>query len=227
MANLYQWYLYEDNKIIRARGRVTHHPILTDSMDITTTEVKELELLDDIVILRTLNTEYFCKYDELDITKNETFNLIKGLENKVKIYSTQEKINKKCENNTILLTFANYCEYYFKDIMAKVDDSSIKFWTNVHVGMFQDSYIISDEQWKVQLRYFPHEGHLEFYDWSVNGMEVYLVNEGDDVLYLTTPYGIIKLEPSEIKKAENGSVEKIEDIPTLSKADLYPAQMLL
>ena len=92
-----------------------------------------------------------------------------------------------------------------------------------HVGMMHDSVIISDDMMLHDLRYFPSDGHMRFYDWSPNGKTVYVENTGDRVVYVTTSMGVFSIEPKERKSFIKENINQDIDKDALPDYDLYGA----
>lgn len=54
--------------------------------------------------------------------------------------------------------------------------------------------MINTEDYKIDLRYFPHYQNIEFYSEDTDGCPWYIENIGDVVIFARTSAGTIKLE---------------------------------
>lgn len=213
---------------IRAVGNVVGHYRFEDSEWIHTSDIEEIDVDEESseVIICTRNTRFFCKIDSWDFEEQDLYvDVFPNYE----YYKNKYKVEKEdpIEPGKVLLSISNYDSYYFHDIFYKEDESSekMKFHTWPHVGMFQDSFLIHNEDFcTFDIRYFPHPGNIEFYAEHTNGKPFFIENVGTEVLYAQTSVGIIKLEPGERKEviAENTEKEKM----FLSGGDLYPATVI-
>lgn len=221
-ANLYNWYLSpkEDGTWI-AHGNVTKHPRITDSCYINTTEVQDIELQKDAVMIYTRNTRYTCKFDNCDWEKEGSYVKIPGLESLKGQYQKKETID--IPDHSILLRLSNGQEYYYDGAWVREHGKTEKLQMFPHVGMMRDSVIVSDEMMLHDLRYFPSDGHMRFYDWVPNGKDVYIENTGDSLVYVTTPEGVFSIEPEESKLIAKENVNSDIDKDSLPDCDLYGA----
>ena len=104
------------------------------------------------------------------------------------------------------------------------DDTKIEYRSWPHVGTFQDSYLINTEDYKVDLRYFPHYQNIEFYSEDTDGCPWFIENIGDIVIFARTSAGTIKLEPGDRKEVTEKNAE--DETPILPGGDLYPAGII-
>ncbi len=226
---LHYWYVEEceiEGEIHRiGHGVVTGHKEIEDSIDIHTSKVQAIHIDEDAeeLVLTTKNSVYHCPLEYCRFKKQDVYpNVIPDYE------ALKEKYIDKIEYPSIeagqvLLVLANYCGYYFHSLWYVPKDSAdgkrLGYSGWPHVGMFQDSYLISSEG--IDLRYFPHYQNIEFYSEETDGCPLYIENIGDSVIYARTSAGTIKLEPGERKEVIKENAEK--KTPTLPNGDLYPA----
>ena len=231
-VRLFNWYLSEAEHLgvpyIRCNGNVVNHHRFWNSQWIWTSDIHEIDVQEEIgeIIITTRNTRYHNKIDSWDW--NEQDKHPDAFPN-YQYFREKYKVEKEdpIEPGKVLLSISNYDSYYFHDIFYKEDETSekMKFHTWPHVGMFQDSFLIHNEDFCIfDIRYFPHPGNIEFYSEQTNGKPFFIENVGTEVLYANTSVGIIKLEPGERKEVivENAEKEKI----FLRGGDLYPATII-
>ena len=115
------------------------------------------------------------------------------------------------EPGKVLLVLANFCDYYFHSLYYVPKDTEdgkcLEFSGWPHVGTFQDSYLINTEDYKVDLRYFPHYQNIEFYSEDTDGCPWFIENIGDVVIFARTSAGTIKLEPGDRKEVTEKNAE--------------------
>lgn len=127
-----------------------------------------------------------------------------------------------------LLVLADFCEFYFHSLYyvpayAAVQEP-VSYRGKPHIGMFQDSYLISTGDYSVDIRYFPHFRNIEFYSENTARLPFYLENIGEVTLYARTSAGTIKLDPGERRQVLPENAEP--EAPVLPGGDLYPAEIL-
>ncbi len=229
---LHYWYVREHGKsedqLFRlGHGIVTGHDRLPDSIEIHTSPIEDMCFDEEAgeLILKTRNSLYHCPLEYCLFEKQDEYpDIIPDYHNfKTKYYG---KIKyPSIEPGRILLVLANFCEYYFHSVyyvpIGEKDVKPLKYKGFTHVGTFQDSYLINVDGTKIDLRYFPHVGSIEFYMEQTNGCPWFMENIGDTVLYAKTQLGTIKLEPGERKEVSLKNVEIA--VPKLPEGDLYPA----
>ncbi len=211
-------------------GIVTGHKKLEDSMFIHTSVIQAIHLDEEAgeLVMTTKNSVYhcpleYCDYDEQD--KNP------------ELIPDYKKIKKKYKDaiqfpsakpGQVLLVLANFCNYYFHSLYYvpkdSVDKNPLEYEAWPHVGMFQDSYLVSTNEAPIDIRYFPHYQNIEFYSECTDGKPFFIENIGDITLYAQTRKGTIKLEPGDRKKVEKASAE--HETPVLPGGDLYPAGII-
>ena len=246
MPNLFEWYLQKiegqegKEDWIAAWGRVTQSEKFPDTYHIHTSKVLGWEILEDVVKIKTHNSEYFARIDECFYNEGDTAELMPELKEKIETLPIKEK--EVIEKGTVLLTFSNAREYYFEDARVHLLDEGLAedvetITTSIpmspHIGTFHDSCIING--WlsglvtgrELEFKYFPKIGRLDFYSWHAGNYEVFVENTGDADIYLQIPsIGTIKLLPGERKKVAKDVTEKKDDLPLFDDGELYPAQIL-
>ena len=206
---LHYWYIDENDddggKILYGHGIVTGHQKLSDSIKIRTSQVKKITVDEeaDELILNTQNSVYHCPLSYCRFKKQDKYpDVIPGYKKLKKKY--QDTIEyPSIESGNVLLVLANFCDYYFHSLYYVPEDSKdgkqLDFTGSPHIGTFQDSYLICTEDYKIDLRYFPHYQNIEFYSEETKGCPLYLQNIGDVTLYAKTSAGVIRLEPGDKK----------------------------
>ena len=225
---LHYWYIerYDENTLM-AHGVVTGHPKLTDTMNIHTSAVAgvEIDRSKEEAVITTRNTVYRCPLAYCKFSKQDEYPDIipdyKALKEKYEGKLTYPEI----EQGKVLLVLSDHDEYYFHSLCVRDENGSVmKFSAHPHVGMVQDSFLISADHSRIDIRYFPHPQNIEFYEDETNGMPLYAENIGTSVIYIKRYDMTFKLYPGERKElsAENAS----DNAPPLPDGDLYPAVML-
>lgn len=231
---LHYWYIgeHEINGEMNcfAHGIVTGHKKLSDSMDMHTSAVEGIHIDEEEgeLILTTKNSVYHCPLEYCRFRKQDKYpDIIPEYE------SIKEKYKDKIaypsiEAGKVLLVLSNFCNYYFHSLcyIPKVskDGKRLEYTGWPHVGMFQDSYLINTEDYKIDLRYFPHFQNIEFYSESTDDCPWFIENIGDVVIFAKTSVGTIKLEPGDRKEVKKENAEA--DEPILPGGDLYPAGII-
>ena len=232
--SLHYWYVdecsEEGEKYLSAHGRVSGHDRLPDSMFINSSAVKSISINEETeeAIIRTENSIYHCPLEYCRFAKQDAApELIPDYESIKEKYGTGIKY-PSIEPGKVLLVLANFSDYYFHSIYYVSPEDKEKKpheyegWP--HVGMFQDSYLISVYDADIELRYFPHFQNIEFYMEETDGKPFFIENVGDVVLFAKTSKGTIRLEPGERKEVKKENSE--DKPPVLPKGDLYPAGIM-
>ncbi len=240
VTRLYRWHIEEhkdalgDTKL-KLHGSVTGHRKFRDSTRIHTSKLLEYRIDWEKAELyaRTRSTEYHCFLEHWDYDRQEKTQVYgeqgeKLLEclaeyNKVKSLFYDRYPDPEIQPGKVLLVLANYEEYYFHSLyyVWKEGEKRSGFVGCPHVGNYQDSYLINTEDYRIDLRYFPHEGNVEFYVEETDECPWYIENIGTATLYARTSKGVLKLLPGARKEVcrENAETEP----PVLHDGDLYPA----
>lgn len=228
---LYNWYVksYERDEeyFYIGKGVVTGHERIPDTNRMSTSNVKAIytDLEHGEVILMTMNNVYHCPLEYCCWVKQDKFSdLIPEYDLAKKKF--QNRKDPSIGPGKVLLVLSDYDEYYFHSLYykEKEEGESCHYYGNAHIGMFQDSYLITAEEAGIDLRYFPHFKNIEFYSEDTEGRPLFLENIGRSVLYVRTSKGLIKLAPGERKEVCKDNSE--EDEPVLPQGDLYPAEII-
>ena len=240
VTRLYRWHIEEHRDSngetkVKLHGSVTGHGKFRDSTRIHTSRLLEyfVDWEQGELYARTRNTEYYCLLEHWDFDRQETTQVYgtqgeKLLEylpeyDKIKNLYYDRYPDPEIEPGKVLLVLANYDEYYFHSLyyVWKEGAKRSRYIGYPHVGTFQDSYLITTEDCRIDLRYFPHEGNVEFYVEKTDGCPWFIENIGTKTLYAQTSKGVLKLQPGERKEVctENAEIKS----PVLHNGDLYPA----
>ena len=231
---LHYWYVDEyekDGETIRmGHGIVTGHMKLPDALDMHTSAVQGIHIDDaaNEMILTTRNSVYHCPLAYCRYKKQDEYpDIIPEYERLKEKY--KDSIDyPSIEPGKVLLVLANFCDYYFHSLYYVPKDSEdgkcLEFSGWPHVGTFQDSYLINTEDYRVDLRYFPHYQNIEFYSEDTDDCPWYIENIGDVVIFAKTSEGTIKLEPGDRKEITKENAE--DEAPILPGGDLYPAGII-
>lgn len=240
ITRLYRWYIEEHRdcageKKLELHGCVTGHRKFKDSTRIHTSRLLEYWVNWDYgeLYARTRSTEYHCFLEHWDFDRQENTQVYGGQGDNLRSYLPEyDKIktlyydrypDPEIEPGKVLLVLANYEEYYFHSLyyVWKEGKKRSCYVGCPHVGTFQDSYLIDTEDYRIDLRYFPHEGNVEFYVEETDECPWYIENIGTSTLYARTSKGVLKLLPGERKEVCRKNAEK--EVPVLHDGDLYPA----
>ena len=225
-VTLRNWYVKqaEDGSLL-AKGNVTGHNRLPDSLHIHTSPVQDItvDFEKEEALIKTENTLYHCPLAYCRFGRQDDHpDLVPDYE-KIKEKFGEARQNPVIEEDKVLLVLSNFDEYYFHRLYCKKTgaEDEVNYTAFPHIGTVQDSYLIEAVQDDISLRYFPHMGNIEFYVMATGEMPLYIENIGDITLYVKTRYGLIRFDAGERKKvcAENAT----EEIP-LPGGDLYSAR---
>ena len=231
---LHYWYIdehEEDGKTMQiGHGVVTGHKRLPDSNFIHTSPIQAMHLDEESgeLILTTKNSVYHCPLEYCRYRKQDRFpDIIPDYDDLKRKY--KDKISyPEIEKGKVLLVLADFCEYYFHSLCYVPENSEsgkrLDYVGSSHIGTFQDSYLITTEDWEIDLRYFPHYQNIEFYGMDTQDHPLYLENIGGRVLYAQTCAGTIKLEPGDRKEVKEENAESEDTV--LPDGDLYPAGVI-
>lgn len=231
-AQLHYWYVdkmrQNGKEYVLAHGIVSGHKRLTDTMFIHTSEIQSITINKNIeeLIIATRNTEYYCpleycKWEQQDKNADliPEYNWIK------KHYRNKLDI-PKIDEDKVLLTLSNFDKYYYHSAYCKLssEQEPVSFRAYPHIGMHQDSFTIFGDGFLIKLSYFPHPKNIQFYCESTAKMPLFIENIGNEVLYVDTHSGLIKLVPGERKEVKVENVEQEEQ--SLPSCDLYPVEII-
>lgn len=213
---------------VLAHGNVSGHKRLIDTMHIHTSEIQSITINKNTeeLIIATRNTEYYCpleycKWEQQD----ENADLIPEY-NWIKKHYRNKLDIPEIDEDKVLLTLSNFDKYYYHSAYCKLssEQESVSFRAYPHIGMLQDSFTISGDGSLIKLSYFPHPKNIQFYCESTAEMPLFVENIGNEVLYVDTHSGLIKLVPGERKEVKVENIEQEEQ--SLSLRDLYPAEII-
>ncbi len=231
---LHYWYVgeHENNgeMVLVGHGIVTGHKKIEDAIDVHTSAVKTVYVDEEAgeLILTTKKSIYHCPLEYCNFKKQDGYpNIIPNYDDIKEKY--QDAIEyPSIEPGKVLLVLANFCDYYFHSLYYVPKDSEdgkkLEFTGSPHIGMIQDSYLINTKDHRIDLRYFPHYGNIEFYSENTNKCPLFIENIGDMVIYARTSAGTIKLEPGDRKEVIKENAE--DETPILPGGDLYPAGII-
>lgn len=233
MIHLYQWFLEKhenaDGQVFFvACGNVTGHPDIMDTTYISTSPMVGYEILEasEEIVIHTKNSNYYCSMTECDFDVEETYEALPEWAELSEKYRNEEKLYEVPEQSA-LIVYSDHREYFFEYAAVNMNGELIPLAMMVQEGTIQESVVISGDGTKIEgyidIGYFPHYKHMEYYSCYVGGMDIYIENAGDSTIYSTFDIGVIKLEPGERKLVSKDNIELRENIPELHKGALYPA----
>lgn len=228
---LYDWYIDEhdgeNGTVLIGHGVVTGHPRIMDATGMHTSAIQAVfaDFDKGEINVTTLNNVYHlpmeqCRWKAQDKAPHliPDYELMKERYQGKIIYPT-------IEPGKVLLVLSNSSRYYFHSLHyvpeGSKDGKPEEYHGYAHVGTFQDSYLISTDDYEIDLRYFPHYQNIEFYSEITADRPLFLENVGDAVLYAKTSVGIIRLDPGDRKEVKKENADT--DPPVLPGGDLYPA----
>lgn len=219
---LHNWHISIDGDAKFLHGIVSGHRKIKDTVYIHTTPVQNVCYTDaEELLCHTQNSIYHCPLNSCNFEEQDLYDIqdiipdYEELKKKFNIPAKPPEINP----DTVLVIFSNFCESFFQGFYCIKDGKYLDYTAHMHIGTFQDSFLIMTNDDSIDIRYFPHTNNLEFYLTETDNMPFYIENNGDIDLYFSTSYGVIKLAPEERKLVCSQNCEK-EHI-TLSNADYY------
>lgn len=225
-CRLYYWYI-DDEGI--GHGVVTGHTRIADSMQIHTSMISDIIMLeeDQMLILFTRNSVYYCPLSYCRFEKQDMYlSVIPDYEN-IKLKYAGKIKEPMIEVGNVLLVLSNFNKYYFHSLYYEKETCTgkVEYDAYPHIGTFQDSFLIIGENGEFDIRYFPHFQNIAFYLESTNGKPFYIENIGDVTIYCKTSCGLIRLDSGERKMVCIENAEK-EGKVRLPEGDLYPAKII-
>ena len=228
---LHFWYLDErevDGKpCIFGNGVVSGHKHIPDAVKMCTSAVQSVSVDEKAgeLVMTTQNSAFHCPLAYCRFRKQDLYpNLIPDYARLKAIY--QGKIDyPSIEAGKVLLVLANFCEYYFHSLYYVPEGADyvepLDYIGYPHTGISQDSYLISTQDYEIDLRYFPHFQNISFYMEDTATHPLFVENIGDVPLYVETHAGTIRLDPGDRKEVSEKNAEIAP--PVLPSGDLYPA----
>lgn len=245
IPRLYYWSV----RLGRAHGIVNGHPKQPDTTYIHTSLIREIEIDDEHgeAVITTDNRIYRAEL------RSCAFGLQAEYANELPRYEElRERYYQPCpegygsgypynvmtvfpeiEQGKVLLVISDFDKYYFHSLCVKnKKGETLKYSAHSNIGMFQDSFIISTEDYLcaesdncyIDLRYFPHYGNIEFYEAETCGMPLYAENIGTSTIFIRLEGMMFTLNAGERKELCRENSEPI--IKGLPDGDLYPAKTL-
>lgn len=232
MVHLYQWFLKKHEKadgqvFFIAGGNVTGHPEIMDTTYINTSPMVGYEILEgsEEIVIHTRNSNYYCSMADCDFEVADTYEAIPEWVQLSEQYKDAEKLYEVPEQSA-LIVYSDHCEYFFEYAAVKMKEELVPLSMMVQEGTVQESVVINGDgtvmEGYVDIAYFPHYRHMEYYSCYIGGVDIYIENAGDNTIYSTFDIGVIKLEPGERKLVSKDNVENRENVPELHKGTLYP-----
>lgn len=232
MIHLYQWFLEKhenaDGQVFFvACGNVAGHPSIMDTTYIHTSPMVGYEILEssEEIVIHTRNSNYYCGMADFDFDAAETYEAIPEWEELSEGYKNVEKLYDVPEQSA-LIVYSDHREYFFEYAAVRMKEEPIILPMTVQLGTMQESVVISGDdtpmEGYIDMGYYPHYRHMEYYSCYVGGVDVYIENAGDNTIYSTFDIGVIKLEPGQRKLVSKDNIENRENVPELHKGVLYP-----
>ena len=233
---VYNWYIGErisshtGEEYDVLRGNVWGNDKFIDSDMLTSSRIRDIEYDYDrqLCIVTTQNTVYYCPMEYCNVEKQERKYPGRIRDEKFdKILDiVKDRKEPMIEDGNILITVSTFDHYYFHDLYYRKhgEEEPVRFEAYAHIGMVQDSYLITSWENSLDFRYFPHPYAISFYSFENAEVPVYLENIGLDSICAVTPVGVIKLEPGDRKLVVEENAE--QDPPVIMQGDLYPAVFL-
>ena len=232
MIRLYQWFLKKHEKtdgqvFFVACGNVTGHSGIMDTTYIHTSPMVGYEILEgsEEILIHTRNSNYYCGMADFDFEAAETYEAIPEWEELSQPYRNAMK-SYEVPDQSALIVYSDHCEYFFDYAAVRMKGELIELSMTVQVGTMQESVVINGDdtpmEGYIDIGYYPHYRHMEYYSCYIGGVDIYIENAGDNTIYSTFDIGVIKLEPGQRKLVSKDNIESRENIPELHKGTLYP-----
>lgn len=227
MPGLYDWYLDSDEGIALAHGTVYGHPKskLPDGTFIHTSWIQEMAAEEEGLALTTYSgSRYFLRSEEVglicgedaashpertrDIGKEtasvlEQFGIDGGfLEGCLQARREADAKHRGEEERLVdpgELLLATIGTGVIRSLFRAADGTLISVKPLIHVGMFQDSVLLTDwEGGKVDFRYFPMGRGMEPYHISDGLQTIKVRNLGERAVYFGQPGREVVCPPGEV-----------------------------
>ena len=221
---LHYWHISNEWEASIAHGVVTGHPRISDASRMHTSPIASIETdaEKEELLVTTYNTLYHCPLNSCYFKRQDDFPDILPDYEKLKEKYYKEVPDPEIEQGKVLLVLSDFDNYYFHSLCVKDEKGEkIHCTSHPHAGMFQDSYLINTDDHRIDLRYFPHFGNIEFYETETDGMPLYAENIGSSVIFIKDRGMTFSLKPGERKELTEKNAE--QDVPDLPDGDLYPA----
>lgn len=140
------------------------------------------------VLITTNNTTYHCPFSYCDFQKQEEEPEWIPEYTWLREHYQRTAYEPVADDGEVLLVLSNFDDYYFHSLYYKEEGEEKQkgYRRYAHVGMFQDSFLISVEDTGIDLRYFLHFQNIEFYAQDTEGKRFFVENVGNAVLYVRT-----------------------------------------
>lgn len=221
---LHYWYISSEGTKAIGHGVVTGHPNLPDTTRTHTSPILSTEIDTELeeAVLTTANTVYRCPLSYCRFKKQADYPAMLPDFDALREKYEDKLQDPEIEQGKVLLVLSDFDDYYFHSLCVKDDKGEkLNYSGWAHVGMFQDSYLIEADDYRIDLRYFPHFGNIEFYETETDGMPLYAENIGSSVIYIRLRGMTFSLKSGERKElTKKNAEEKVKDLPD---GDLYPA----
>lgn len=213
-----------------------------------TTHVQNVQIDGDALIIKTRNSKYRAAYEDHNTQINDEKRLaelfgISGIDpdaammaaQRIKSLSQEAELRHirelagKFEGDGTIFEFAAGEEHYIRGYLTrKGRKTRSRMDYDLHVGMFQDSVLLSfsympgEMYYDFDFRFFPYKGNrIEFYDWADPYEPVYFYNSGIEAIEADTPNGQFLLPAGEtVLISKENTDHQIED-PIAPAVDRY------
>lgn len=238
-VRLFGWYIDKaesENGIFWYTSGITlGHPKLLDSHPMNhSSEIVNIQIDESLeeACIETRNTIYHAPLAECDYSKESTYEYLPELKKYREIYEPKQN-QYEMEDESVLLVFSDHDYYYFRYGAILQEGQKKKLKISPHIGTFQDSVLVYPENefmcGGVDIRYFPHPGHIDFYGLDYpDECRLFVENRGDRDFYIDySRDSRICLLPGERKLFDKSSATPKNEGPSLMGGDLYPAGIIL
>ena len=205
---------------IYVNGIVFGHHRLQDGEDIHTSEIEKIYMYDEneYVVATHSGSLYHLLVDEMNPEKKEnnkeTLGTLKALKGVEKTEQLDTEIKRFEEKQKVVGLFMNTAKENMEDdglylimehmhvVKAVLKSNNVyrELHSSVHVGMFQDSVLVTDwEEGEVDFRFFPNL-MMEPYHWSDGLNCIYIHNIGKNNILFKGTNQIIDCKTNEVTK---------------------------
>lgn len=219
MTKLHQWYIDEhvgfneekEEVVYQAHGIVTGHNRLRDNSNIHTTAIKEVNISEEqeMVILQTKNTVYYCDLKECDYSRQSTSLYIPDFYKYAAIYGKESEKEYEVEDNSVLLVSSDKEMDFWKRAFYKHHGKLQKLTTERYwnicprvLNVLNRNHAECPEE-TIDIRFIPREGNnvRDIYLLYIpEGFALYVENIGKEKIYMQLPYGYIEIPAGERKR---------------------------
>lgn len=207
MYTLKNWYFEKNKEQYRVWGNVYNHRHFTQGQWISTSSITKIEISDEAFILHSEHSQYYVSFSE---HQNRDARILKKAMHDF-LWPEDEgicqRIQYACHHSKTDLPRLDSCHicalFVFRDGFQELRLKQRGKWKtitayDVHAGMFHDEIEVSDPRLDYCYRFFAYEKNgYQFDEWQGKFSTVFLLNEGDENIDVSTVFGDFQILPKE------------------------------